>query len=54
VGTGDFNGDGKSDIAWRDTAGDTAIWLMNSAAVASGVGLGTSPTTRADSDGFHA
>ena len=29
VGTGDFNGDGKSDILWRDTPGDVAIWLMN-------------------------
>jgi probable HAF family extracellular repeat protein len=25
----DFNGDGKSDIAWRDTAGDAGLWLMN-------------------------
>ncbi|HKM88556.1 MAG TPA: VCBS repeat-containing protein, partial [Xanthobacteraceae bacterium] len=29
VGTGDFNGDGKTDILWRDTAGDVAIWEMN-------------------------
>jgi Tol biopolymer transport system component len=28
AGTGDFNGDGKSDILWRNTNGDTAIWLM--------------------------
>ena len=27
----DFNGDGKSDIAWRDTSGN--IWLMNGTAV---------------------
>ena len=45
VGTGDFNGDGKSDIVWRDTAGDAAIWLMNGAAVSSAGGLGTVPTT---------
>ena len=32
VATHDFNGDGKSDIVWRDTTGDTAIWLMNGAA----------------------
>jgi hypothetical protein len=25
----DFNGDGKSDIVWRDTGGDIAIWEMN-------------------------
>ena len=23
---GDFNGDGKADILWRDTAGDTVLW----------------------------
>jgi hypothetical protein len=31
--THDFNGDGMSDIAWRDTAGDLAAWLMNAASV---------------------
>jgi large repetitive protein len=25
----DFNGDGKSDILWRNTNGDVAIWQMN-------------------------
>ena len=25
----DFNGDGKRDILWRDTAGNVSIWLMN-------------------------
>ena len=29
--THDFNGDGKSDILWRDTSGDTVVWLMNGA-----------------------
>jgi hypothetical protein len=27
--THDFNDDGYSDIVWRDTSGNTAIWLMN-------------------------
>jgi hypothetical protein len=45
VGTGDFNGDGKTDIVWRDTAGDTSIWLMNGATVLSAGGLGNVPTT---------
>ena len=27
--THDFNGDGKSDILWRDSAGDVGFWLMN-------------------------
>ena len=31
--TGDFNGDGKSDILWRNTNGEMAIWLMNGAQV---------------------
>jgi phospholipase/lecithinase/hemolysin len=29
AGTGDFNGDGKSDILWHDTSGNVAIWEMN-------------------------
>jgi hypothetical protein len=29
VSTHDFNGDGKSDIAWRESGGATAAWLMN-------------------------
>jgi FG-GAP-like repeat len=31
VMTGDYNGDGKSDILWRNTAGDVGIWFMNGA-----------------------
>jgi FG-GAP repeat len=27
--TGDFNGDGMSDILWRNSNGDLGIWLMN-------------------------
>ena len=27
--THDFNGDGRSDILWRDSAGDVGMWLMN-------------------------
>jgi hypothetical protein len=35
LGTGDYNGDGKSDIIWQNVnTGQTAIWLMN----------GTTPT----------
>jgi hypothetical protein len=33
VGTGDFNGDGKSDILWRDTGGNVVIWEMNGTSV---------------------
>jgi glucose/arabinose dehydrogenase len=31
--THDFSGDTKSDIAWRDTSGNTAVWLMNGTTV---------------------
>jgi hypothetical protein len=44
VDTHDFNGDGYSDIAWRDTSGDNAIWLMNGGTILSSAGLGTIAT----------
>ena len=28
-GTGDFNGDGKSDITWQHDNGTPAVWLMD-------------------------
>src|SRR5208282_5961916 len=31
--THDFNDDGMSDIAWRDTSGDVAIWEMNGTSI---------------------
>jgi hypothetical protein len=43
--TGDFNGDGKSDIVLRNTNGDVAIWLMNGTQISSGVDLGGVPTS---------
>jgi hypothetical protein len=43
--THDFNGDGKSDILFQDTAGDTALWLMNGGAVSQAASLGTLPGT---------
>jgi hypothetical protein len=39
VGSGDYNGDGKSDILLLDAAGDLAVWLMNGATVSSSVGI---------------
>ena len=32
-GTGDFNGDGMSDILWQDTFGNVAIWEMNGTSI---------------------
>jgi hypothetical protein len=29
VSTGDFDGDGMSDVLWRDSSGNTSIWYMN-------------------------
>ncbi len=41
-GSGDYNGDGKSDILWQNTDGTPAIWFMNGTNVISGgvVGAG--------------
>ena len=33
IGTGDFNGDNKSDILWQGDDGTPSIWLMNGAQV---------------------
>ena len=38
--TGDYDGDGKSDILWTDGSGDMAIWFMNGATIVSTAGLG--------------
>jgi hypothetical protein len=44
--TGDFNGDGKGDILWRDNgSGNTAIWFMNGVQISLTAGLGNIPTT---------
>ena len=43
--THDFDGDGKSDIAWRDGGGNIALWLMNGAAVTSSALTATVPST---------
>jgi hypothetical protein len=33
-----------SDIVWRDTSGNTSIWLMNGANILTAGGLGNMPT----------
>ena len=38
--TGDFNGDGKSDILWQNDDGTPAIWLMNGSTVLSNSAAG--------------
>jgi hypothetical protein len=32
---GDFDGDRRADILWRDASGDVAIWLMDGPRIAS-------------------
>jgi probable HAF family extracellular repeat protein len=44
VHTHDYNGDGRSDIAWRDSSGNGALWLMNGATLSSSAGIGNVPT----------
>jgi FG-GAP-like repeat len=44
IATHDYNGDGLSDIAWRDNTGNLAVWLMSSTQVLSFGGFGAVPT----------
>ena len=41
--THDFNGDGKSDILWRDTASNVGMWLMNGSSILQTSVLGNVP-----------
>jgi hypothetical protein len=44
-GTGDFNGDGKSDILWREgPTGATYLWLMNGFSASAGAGYTAAQT----------
>ena len=44
AGTGDFNGNGKSDILWRNsTTGNVAVWTMNGSSVTAST-LTSTPT----------
>jgi sRNA-binding regulator protein Hfq len=36
VGVGDFNGDGKSDILWRNTSGQVYVWFINGTTMTGG------------------
>jgi hypothetical protein len=42
--TGDYNGDGMSDLLWRDNAGNTVIWFMNGVTVPTAAPVGNIPT----------
>jgi hypothetical protein len=43
VGTGDFNGDGKSDLLWQNTSGQVAIWEMDGTNVIDSAKVGPNP-----------
>jgi hypothetical protein len=44
VGQRDFDGDGNTDLLWRDTSGNLAMWFMNGLTVASTAMVGNVPT----------
>ncbi len=49
AGTGDFNGDGRSDLLWRNAAGALALWTLNGSTI-TGSGLVTSGATAVNPD----
>ena len=40
-----FDGDGKSDIVWRNTSGEAGVWFMNGAMVSSTPSFGVVPNS---------
>ncbi len=52
---GDFNGDGRADILWRNDSGYVAMWQMNGLAIGQGGGVASLPGnwTIADSAGDY-
>jgi hypothetical protein len=46
VASGDFNGDGRSDILWRDDAGVTVLREMDGPTIIGNSSLGTAPTSQ--------
>jgi hypothetical protein len=45
AGTGDFDGNGSTDILWRDNSGNVGVWLMNGTSILSSAVLGNVPLT---------
>ena len=47
AGTGDFNGDGMSDILWLNgTSGQAVIWLLNGTSIIGGGSVGNHSAVR--------
>jgi hypothetical protein len=40
---GDYNGDGMSDLLWRDNLGKTSMWFMNGTTVLGSSAVGNIP-----------
>jgi hypothetical protein len=45
--SGDFNGDGKDDVSWRNDLGQVYIWEMN------GLAIGAEGAVRAPDNSWH-
>ena len=43
AGIGDFDGNGSTDLLWRDSSGNVAMWLLNGTAVMSTAVIGNVP-----------
>jgi hypothetical protein len=43
IGTGDFNGDGHSDILFQSTSGQTAVWDMIGTSIVGGGAIAANP-----------
>jgi hypothetical protein len=43
IGTGDYNGDGHSDILWQSASGQAAIWEMNGNTLIGGGAVSPNP-----------
>ena len=57
AGMHDFNADSRSDILWRDTSGNVALWLMDGGTVRSSTNVSNVPTSwsivgQRDFDGY--
>lgn len=49
----DFNGDGRSDVLWTNSAGSVVEWLMNGETPISGIYVGGSPWTMVGTGDFN-
>jgi hypothetical protein len=53
-GIGDFDGDGKNDLLWRDSAtGELAVWTMNGATVVASATASVNPGAYTATTGWH-